>query len=90
MVPSLRTADSRRASRCASAIGSGISSGVSEQAKPNIMPWSPAPWESSALSDSPERSSIALSTPWAMSGDWEPIAMLTPHDAPSKPFFDES
>ena len=29
--------------RCASAIGSGISSGVSSQAKPNIIPWSPAP-----------------------------------------------
>ena len=30
--PDLRTAVSRRASRCARAIGSGISSGVSEQA----------------------------------------------------------
>ena len=29
--------------RWASAIGSGISSGVSRQAKPNIIPWSPAP-----------------------------------------------
>ena len=90
MVPSLRTAVSRRASRCASAIGSGISSGVSEQAKPNIMPWSPAPWASSALSDSPVRSSMALSTPWAMSGDCEPMETLTPQEAPSKPFFDES
>jgi hypothetical protein len=89
-VPSRRTAASRRASRCASAIGSGISSGVSEQAKPNIMPWSPAPWASSELSDSPERSSIAESTPWAMSGDWAPMAMFTPHEAPSKPFLDES
>src|SRR5471030_1646414 len=25
-----------------------------------------------------------------MSGDWEPIDTDTPHDAPSKPFFDES
>ena len=29
--------------RWASAIGSGMSSGVSRQAKPNIIPWSPAP-----------------------------------------------
>ena len=90
MVPSLRTAERRRASRCASAIGSGISSGVSEQAKPNIMPWSPAPCASSASPTSPARSSMALSTPCAMSGDWEPIETLTPQDAPSKPFFDES
>ena len=41
--PALRTSASRRAIRCASAIGSGISSGVSRQAKPNIIPWSPAP-----------------------------------------------
>ena len=33
---------------------------------------------------------MALSTPWAMSGDCEPMAMFTPQDAPSKPFFDES
>ena len=89
-MPSLRAADRRRASRCASAIGSGISSGVSEQAKPNIMPWSPAPCESSTCSESPARSSRALSTPCAMSGDCEPIETLTPQDAPSKPFFDES
>jgi hypothetical protein len=25
-----------------------------------------------------------------MSGDCDPMAMLTPQDAPSKPFFDES
>src|SRR5262245_22390110 len=41
-------------------------------------------------SESPVRSSIAESTPCAMSGDWEPIAMFTPQDAPSKPFLDES
>ena len=90
MVPSLRTADSRRASRCASAIGNGISSGVSEQAKPNIMPWSPAPCASSASSGLAGRCSMAWSTPWAMSGDWAPMAMLTPQEAPSKPFLDES
>jgi hypothetical protein len=54
------------------------------------MPWSPAPCASSALSAAPLRCSIALSTPWAMSGDWEPIDTLTPHDAPSKPFIDRS
>ena len=64
--------------------------GSSEHAKPNIMPWSPAPWASSWSSASPERASIAWSTPCAMSGDCEPIDTLTPHDAPSKPFFDES
>ncbi|RAO49864.1 hypothetical protein PSN01_04585 [Micromonospora saelicesensis] len=90
IVPSLRTAERRRASRCASAIGSGISSGVSEQAKPNIMPWSPAPCASSALSDAPVRSSKALSTPCAMSSDCAPMETLTPQEAPSKPFFDES
>ena len=46
--PSLRTCVRRRASRWASAIGSGISSGVWSQAKPNIRPWSPAPWRSSS------------------------------------------
>ena len=54
------------------------------------MPWSPAPWASSALSDAPVRSSKALSTPWAMSADCAPMETLTPQEAPSKPFFDES
>jgi hypothetical protein len=87
---SLRTADSRRASRCAKAIGSGISSGVSVQAKPNIIPWSPAPWASNGPAAAAERSSTAESTPWAMSRDWAPIATLTPQEAPSKPLCEES
>jgi hypothetical protein len=29
-------------------------------------------------------------TPWAMSGDWEPIETDTPQDAPSKPLAEES
>ena len=53
--------------RCARAIGSGISSGVSRQAKPNIIPWSPAP--SSNADAASSRTSSAASTPWAMSGD---------------------
>src|SRR6266511_3160701 len=90
IVPSLRTAASRAANRWANAIGSGINSGVAVQAKPNIMPWSPAPCVSSLSSASPLRCSIAESTPWAMSGDWAPIETLTPQEAPSKPFFEES
>jgi hypothetical protein len=89
-VPSLRTADNRRASRCASAIGNGISSGVSRHANPNIIPWSPAPWASKASAPDPWRSSSACSTPCAMSGDCVPIETETPHEAASKPFFDES
>ena len=50
----LRTSAERRISACAIAIGSGISSGVSRVARPNIIPWSPAP---------------PRSTPTAMSGD---------------------
>ena len=91
MVPSLRTADSRRASRCASVIGSGISSGVSSQAKPNIMPWSPAPWRVERVVGARRCAArSASSTPCAMSGDCAPIATLTPQEAPSKPFFEES
>ena len=65
--PDLRTSASRRAIRWASAIGSGISSGVSRQAKPNIIPWSPAPSSNAGAASS--RTSSAESTPWAMSGD---------------------
>jgi hypothetical protein len=52
------------------------SSGVSEHAKPNIMPWSPAPWLSSGSAAPSLRFSIAASTPCAMSGDCEPIETL--------------
>ena len=58
-VPSLRTAVSCSARRCAMVIGSGISSGVSSQAKPNIRPWSPAPWRSSGSTEPPARVSSA-------------------------------
>ncbi len=69
-VPSLRASASRRVSLCASEMVSGISSGVSLQAKPIIIPWSPAPWSSKGSSSkSPERSSSEWSTPAAMSGD---------------------
>ena len=54
-VPSLRTAVSCSASRWAIVIGSGISSGVSSQAKPNIRPWSPAPWRSSGSTEPSRR-----------------------------------
>ena len=36
------------------------------------------------------RDSYAVSTPWAMSGDCEPMDTDTPQEAPSKPFLDES
>ena len=47
-MPSLRTSARRLDSLCAREIGIGISSGVSSEAKPNIIPWSPAPLFSSA------------------------------------------
>ena len=71
-------------------IGSGMSSGVSSQAKPNIRPWSPAPWRSSGSALPSARSSKASSTPWAMSGDCLPIDTEMPHDSPSKPLVEES
>jgi hypothetical protein len=48
-------------------MGSGISSGVSRQAKPNIMPWSPAPW--SWLSPAATARLEGVVTPPLMSGD---------------------
>ena len=51
-----------------------ISSAVSRQAKPNIMPWSPAPC-----------SPLSRSTPMAMSLDWPSIATKTPQLSASKP-----
>jgi hypothetical protein len=62
--------------RCASAIGRGISSGVSRHAKPNIIPWSPAPW--SCTSPLP-RVSMASSTPRLMSGDCSWTETSVPH-----------
>ena len=58
----------RSISRWARRIGAGISSGVSSHAKPNIMPWSPAPC--SLCRPSPSV------TPWAMSGDCRPRATM--------------
>ncbi len=67
MMPCSRTSAWRSTRRCESWIGSGIRASVSRQAKPNIMPWSPAP--SSPLS--------ASSTPMAMSVDWFLIEVMT-------------
>ncbi len=67
------------------AMGSGISSSVSRHAKPNIMPWSPAPSVSSSSCECPSRSSKACSTPMAMSADCSWIAVMTPHVSPSSP-----
>ena len=50
------------------------------------MPWSPAPWALRTSSPLvPERTSRAVSTPWAMSGDWAPMEMATPQVLPSNP-----
>ncbi len=51
-------------------MGIGISVGVSLQAKPNIMPWSPAP---------------PTSTPAAMFGDWAWILQMTWQVSAAKP-----
>ena len=74
--PDFRTSDSRRAMRCARAMGRGMSSGVSRHAKPNIIPWSPAPSSWAAASS---RTSSAALTPIAMSGDWPLTETSVPH-----------
>ena len=55
-----RAAASSFATACASVIGSGISSSVSRTAKPNIIPWSPAP---SSCGSVPARASSDSFTP---------------------------
>ncbi len=69
-MPVLRTSESFSVSLCASEIGIGISSGVSLQAKPNIIPWSPAP---------------PVSTPMAMSPDCLLMLEITAQVLESKP-----
>ena len=69
-MPSRRAVERRCTSLCAIMIGSGMSSGVSSHAKPNISPWSPAP---------------PVSTPMAMSGDWDWIRLCTPQVWQSNP-----
>ena len=65
----------------------GISSGVSSQAKPTIMPWSPAPmasiWSSVIW---PVLCSSASSTPRAMSADCSLSETITPQVSASKPY----
>ncbi|CAB5710247.1 Uncharacterised protein [Providencia rettgeri] len=53
----------------------GISVGVSFVANPNINPWSPAP----------RSSREPRSTPWAISLDCLPIALITEQVLPSIP-----
>ena len=53
MSPLVRASVRRLVIRCASMIGSGMSSGVSSHANPNIIPWSPAPPESTPIAMSP-------------------------------------
>ncbi len=62
-----------------------MSCGVSLVAKPNMMPWSPAPCRSRGSTEPRSRCSNALLTPAAMSDDCAPIDTLTPHDSPSNP-----
>ena len=45
---------------------------------------------SSSSVPSPSRYSNASFTPWAMSGDWEPMETSTPQDAPSYPLAEKS
>ena len=71
IVPFFRKSVIRLMIRWASAIGKGISSGVSLHAKPNIIPWSPAPMSFPRV--------LSSSTPWAMSGDCLPSATITAH-----------
>ena len=83
-VPFLRTSARRRVRRWAKAMGAGIYSGVSSQAKPNIMPWSPAPVSlSSAL---PSFASSEWSTPRAMSPLCSSMLVSTAQVLPSKPY----
>ena len=79
---SLRTSASLAVSWWDSEIGSGMSSSVSVQAKPTIIPWSPAPsaWTSSPLPCTSPLSSLATSTPWAISGDCSSTDTDTPQD----------
>ena len=75
------------ASLWASEMGSGMSSGVSSQAKPNIMPWSPAPMASTSASlISPCLASSARSTPSAMSADCLSIDVITAQASQSNPY----
>ena len=67
-------------------IGSGINSSVSLQAKPNIIPWSPAPTFSISSSVcSPDLLSKPSSTPIAMSPDCSSIAVITAQVLQSNP-----
>ena len=82
MTFSFRTSAIRRVSLCARAMGRGMSSGVSLQAKPTIIPWSPAPTDSrsSPAGSVSSRTSSDTSTPWAMSWDCSSMDTLTPQD----------
>ncbi len=62
--PLRRASERRRTSAWARVSGSGMYSAVSRTANPNIIPWSPAPPES---------------TPCAMSPDWGSIDEMTAH-----------
>ncbi len=86
-VPFFLTSESLFVSLCAREIGIGISSGVSLHAKPNIIPWSPAPVASISSSISPFLCSSASSTPIAISGDCSSIAVSTAQVSLSKPYF---
>ena len=88
-VPSLRTADRRRESRCATRSAAASSPAcharVAEH-QPLVARALLVDLVLSALDAVLER----RSTPCAMSGDCAPMAMFTPHEWPSKPFADES
>ena len=64
-----------------------MNSGVSSQAKPNIIPWSPAPTASTSSFIVPSLCSRASSTPIAMSALCSSIALITAHVSQSNPYF---
>ena len=68
-------------------IGRGINSSVSLQAKPNIIPWSPAPiFSISSSVTSPFLFSKASSTPIAISPDCSSIEVITAQVSQSNPY----
>ena len=86
-MPSLRTAAKRSTRRWERSTVKGIRPSVSLQAKPTIIPWSPAPVDRRASAASPlARCSRAVVTPWLMSADCWLTWAMTPQEPPSSPY----
>ena len=90
-MPFFLTSVRRLVSLCAREMAYGMYSSVSLVAKPNIMPWSPAPMASSSSSDILfSFASKALFTPSAISCDCSSMAVITPQVSQSNPYFARS